>query len=828
MTDWALVIGVNEYEHMRNLNFAVRDAQRIRDYFQQRTQQESRGRDRSLDRVFYFADDAEPIEAPNGSFSAKPVRGNVLPFLHEFFEQPALEDGDNFWFFFSGHGMWHEGSDYLMLKDGYPGLLDDTAVKLDDIVQKMRNSGADNIILLLDSCRTENKAPNKGLGPNEQLGVVTISACSPKKDSYEIEPLQQGAFTWALLEALHGEVTDNCATVERLCRYVRKRVPELNRLHKLPEQIPYTRIEPEYKSNLILLPKFSTDSDLAALREKALKAELDGNLEDARRLYRRVQRIDSSDRDTNSRYEGVLRKIWERELANNLPVPPQSNAPAPAETGASKSPQAASAEPAVKPFDRTLASLQQLRDRVARRLGLRGLELSPEVFQAALQEILAEPELEDFETDLDAKAQERWTAAIRGYQAHHLQGKTQADGFIAPGGPTYQALSEDAVLTATRLLNSPVTDPPAIEPPPQPKPEPELQPLTVEVTTLTVEETEEPKLVPLAVEVATIAVEETPKERPATGSSTELQVREVKVPTVDRSGKVIKTTKHRVRYLRETLVEDGPVLEMMAIPAGKFSMGSPAGVLGFGGEAQRSSCEGLQHEVMVRDFYLAKYPVTQAQWQFVAGLPQIVRRLELKPSQFDGDNRPVEQVDWWDAVEFCARLSQHLGQAYRLPSEAEWEYACRAGTTTPFYFGETLTSDLANYDARSTYGDGPKGQYRKQTKNVGSFPPSTFGLCDMHGNVWEWCADPWHDSYKDAPASDRVWDEKAERYEDLASNLNELLEDNRLRVRRGGSWNYLPWNCRSAFRLRVGPGARRSSLGFRVARSAPSTPQSQN
>jgi serine/threonine protein kinase len=122
-------------------------------------------------------------------------------------------------------------------------------------------------------------------------------------------------------------------------------------------------------------------------------------------------------------------------------------------------------------------------------------------------------------------------------------------------------------------------------------------------------------------------------------------------------------------------------------------------------------------------------------------------------------------------VPICEKLSQKTGKTYRLPSEAEWEYACRAGTTTPFYFGETITTDLVNYNGNSTYASAPKGQYRQQTTPVGSFPPNAFGLYDMHGNVWEWCQDHWHDNYNGAPTDGSAWTDD---------------NDNRSRLLRGG------------------------------------------
>ena len=141
-------------------------------------------------------------------------------------------------------------------------------------------------------------------------------------------------------------------------------------------------------------------------------------------------------------------------------------------------------------------------------------------------------------------------------------------------------------------------------------------------------------------------------------------------------------------------------------------------------------------------------------------------------------------MSWHDAVEFCARLSKHTGKQYRLPSEAEWEYACRAGTTTPFYFGETITGKLANYRATQTYAEELKGEYRQQTTPVGQFPPNAFGLYDMHGNVWESCLDNWHDNYDGAPTDGSAW----------------VDNDNLYQIMRGGSWLNYPANCRSAYR----------------------------
>ncbi|MFM6727605.1 MAG: formylglycine-generating enzyme family protein, partial [Dolichospermum sp.] len=151
--------------------------------------------------------------------------------------------------------------------------------------------------------------------------------------------------------------------------------------------------------------------------------------------------------------------------------------------------------------------------------------------------------------------------------------------------------------------------------------------------------------------------------------------------------------------------------------------------------------------------------------------------------------------------EFCARLSNHSQRPYRLPSEAEWEYACRAGTITPFHFGETITTELANYNGNNTYGDGPKGVYREETTEVGSFKiANEFGLYDMHGNVWEWCQDDWHNNYEGAPTDGSAW----------------INRSNDRKVRRGGSWYDFSDFCRSASRNWDNAKFNYNNFGFRV------------
>lgn len=251
---------------------------------------------------------------------------------------------------------------------------------------------------------------------------------------------------------------------------------------------------------------------------------------------------------------------------------------------------------------------------------------------------------------------------------------------------------------------------------------------------------------------------------------------------------------------------DGVIKEMIAILGGEFTIGSPAW------ELERLDNEGPQHKIAIKPFFMGKFAVTQAQWARVANFPKVKIELDPDPSYFKGVDRPVEKVSWKGALEFCARLSLHTGMIIRLPSEAQWEYACRAGTTTPFHFGETISMNLANYrgtdwvdediEYKGNYAGGPKGKYRQQTTNVGIFPANPFGLYDMHGNVWEWCQDDWRENYDIAITDDRYYISK--------------YNDTQRKVLRGGSWHSFPDSCRSASRLRGIPDSDPYHIGLRV------------
>jgi formylglycine-generating enzyme required for sulfatase activity/uncharacterized caspase-like protein len=596
--NWALAIGINQYDYLQPLNYAKQDAELVQQFLRNEA---------GFEKIFFFTDDSPEI----GGKSTRPTRANLRRVCLELFNQAFMGAGDNFWFFFSGHGMRHAERDYLMPLDGNPADIEETAIPINFVTERLRRCGADNVVLILDACRSLGTRAGEGIGRQtaeeaRQQGVISIFSCSPQEYSYEIEALQQGAFTTALLEGLG--IQGQCATVERLNQYLNFRVPEIVRQYKNARQTPYIIAEPVNKYHLILVPRYATLADIATLKNDAYRAKDEGNLD-------------------------LAEQLWIRVLA--------------AASGTDME--------AVK----------------------------------ALQRI------------------ERLRCEIK---------VTPSPSLIDPPGNSDQG-------TSTVAKNT-------------------------------------------------------------------LKTFQFEVVTVNAQGNITNRRNQEAKYFVEDL-GDGVELEMVQIPRGTFMMGSS--------EEGRNSDEQPQHQVRVPEFFMGRYAVTQEQYQAL---------MKTNPASFRGEKRPVEKVSWDDAVEFCNKLSQKTGRKYRLPTEAEWEYACRAGTTTPFYFGETITTDLVNYNGKSPYGSAPKGQYREQTTDVGKFLPNSFGLYDMCGNVCEWCEDIFNDNYEGAPTDGSAW---------LSSN-------NDYRLLRGGSWNSYARVCRSAFRFRYARAYRDTYVGFRLVCSCVSAP----
>jgi formylglycine-generating enzyme required for sulfatase activity len=596
--NWVIAIGINEYDNLKPLKYAKKDAEAIKAWC------EGEG---GFDRggIFLFTEDSPPIPA-SPPIPTQLTHGRLKRFLQRQFQTPLLNSGDNLWFFFAGHGRRDQDKDYLMLPDSDPGNVRETAVSVDYVTERLRRSGADNVVLLLDACRDEDSRGGLGIGEEEYQGVITFYSCTANQQSWEIDELQQGSFTHTLLEGLRRQGEANCATVERLNEYLRRQVEKINARYGKPRQNPYLKAEPPHKLYFILLEQVATLKDVQPLKYQASLAENRGDLDLAEQLWIRVLGASRGDLDA---IEAIKRIARRQSQSSSIPTAPEP---------------------------------------------------------------------------------------VR-----------QSEGNRSS----------------------------------------------------------------------------TPKPSQENG----LKVFNFEIVEVNAKGEQIKKESKQSQYFSQDLGND-ITLEMVAIPGGTFTMGTEDEeierlVKKF--DWQYFSREKPQHQVTLPSFYMGKYPITQAQWQAIAATAKIDIDLETNPSNFTGNELPVERVTWYQATEFCKRLSRETKQEYRLPSEAEWEYACRAGTTTPFYFGETITGKLANHNASNTYADEPKGEYRKETTPVGQFPPNAFGLYDMHGNVWEWCADTWHDNYDGAPTDGSVW----------TKNGN----DNRSPL-RGGSWYDNPCLCRSAYR----------------------------
>lgn len=281
---------------------------------------------------------------------------------------------------------------------------------------------------------------------------------------------------------------------------------------------------------------------------------------------------------------------------------------------------------------------------------------------------------------------------------------------------------------------------------------------------------------------------------PKTTERIHLQRFRTQTVEVDRWGNITQRRTIYPAYFTEHV--NGIGIDMVAITGGQFVMESLTT------DTDRNEGESpQQHHVSLPAFFMSRFTVTQAQWRAVAQLPPVEESLDPDPANFKGDQHPVEQVSWDDAQEFCRRLSQATGKAYQLPREAAWEHACRAGSTTPFAFGPTLSTDLANYDGNYVYADGRQGLRRQKTTPVGTFAPNAWGLSDMHGNVWEWCEDSWQKS----------------GYNDVQTDGAACIDpDSEFKILHGGSWNDLPWSCRSANRYYFARGLRLNLIGFRL------------
>jgi formylglycine-generating enzyme required for sulfatase activity/uncharacterized caspase-like protein/DNA-binding Xre family transcriptional regulator len=746
--NWAIVIGINNYNpnNFSSLKYAKQDAEAVRDFFR---------REANFDEICFFSDDSADFLWKGKKIPTQPSYGNLISFLHDRFEtKPFLSAGDNCWFFFAGHGEQHANQDYLMPQDANPRSIQRTAIPVNYVRERLSRSGADNVILILDACRTDGSRGAAGIGGESQQGAIVISSCSPTQKSWEIDELQHGAFTYVLLEGLRMRGELNCATVERLDLHLRRCVPKLcNKYGKYPEQNPRTAVDPADKRYLLLMPQHATEMDIERLKKNAYRSLTNMDLDVAEQLWIRVNAA-AQGRDMEALE--AFQKIGQMKAAQS--VSPSLLSPNSSNSGSRTS---------------LPAEVQQ-----SVKSGRSPVTISSPVPGSKIQQTTPNFSLEETATSSAIAVPTLQKGAKVSASATGVEVAKMA---LKQKRLTQKALAQNCgltQLTISRFLKQELIDCETFEIICKAL---DLPPEAIVDNLATVPSISNNKEITFS--------ENSPI--PANIHTFEFEVISVNVKgqTIDRHPQIAE---HRIEKLGDI------VLEVVLIPGGTFLMGSletePGGM----------NNEKPQHSVTMKPFLIGKYPITQAQWKAVAAFGKVNRDIELEPSHFKGADRPVEQVSWYDAVEFCDRLSQKTGREYRLPTEAEWEYACRAGTTTPFHFGETITPDVANYDCNYSYKSGPKakGSYRKQTNPVKSFAfANAFGLFDMHGNVWEWCLDYWHESYHEAPTNGSAW---------LTDS------NNNSRVLRGGSWLNAPAECRSAYRYHWNSDDRVRRFGFRI------------
>jgi uncharacterized caspase-like protein len=314
--NWAITIGINKYDRLQPLNYAKRDAQLMHDFLVNEA---------SFEKVYFFSDDSPDVAGK----STRPNRANLRGVLRELFRNPFMDAGDNFWFFFSGHGIRHNNRDYLMPCDGDAEDIEETAIPINFVTEQLRQCGADNIVLILDACRNLAQKGGEGIGKQtveeaRQQGIISIFSCSPQEYSYEIPALQQGAFTRVLLDGLG--IQGKCATVERLNQYLSLRVPEIVRQHHNGKQTPYIIAEPVNKSHLILVPRYATLAEIATLKNDAYRAQMKKDFDLAKQLWIRVLAAASgSDIEAIEALEEIARSRC--EFSPQSTSPPNSNTP---------------------------------------------------------------------------------------------------------------------------------------------------------------------------------------------------------------------------------------------------------------------------------------------------------------------------------------------------------------------------------------------------------------------------------------------------------------------------------------------------------------------
>ncbi|MCL2925323.1 MAG: caspase family protein, partial [Trichodesmium sp. MAG_R04] len=515
--NFAITIGINQYEHIpRPLNYAASDAEKVRDFLLSEA---------NFNRVFYYSDYSPSIN----NISTRPTRSNLLRLLTVTFEKEFMGAGDNFWFFFSGHGARIKGIDYIIPSDAFSEDIETSAISVNYIIQRLQRCGADNVVLILDACREQGDSISKSIkGMGEQTerearekGVITICSCSANEYSWELEELQQGIFTYALLEGLGSK--GRKATVERLNDYLEYRVKQLSQ-HK-GRQTPRIMADPIEKSHLILMPKYATKTDVFTLKNDAYKAQMNRDFKLAERLWIRVLEIDVDLDAVEALQQIAIEKSRPESFSESEPN---------AKRQVKRKTKAQVKIPVSSPQKQVLKKEAELETNKTRRKILILGGLAGSSFLAVLTKYF---------WDMDTSQK-------------------------------YTSISQENSST------------------PQPTPSPTLP--------------SQPKIL-------------RPIEESDKGESFNF-----KVVRVNNSGSIVNSSQGSAQQKIEDL-GNGIKLEMVYIPGGTFTMGSP--------ESEKGSDddERPQHDVTVPPFFMGKYPVTQGQWRAIASRTDLKVELDLKP-----------------------------------------------------------------------------------------------------------------------------------------------------------------------------------------------------
>ena len=790
---WALLIGIDKYEDpdINSLGGAVKDAKTLKQAL--------------IEHCSFQDENVILLTSDSRDKDQRPTKSNIIDKLSGL-NRVVKPDG-LLLFAFSGHGIDVNGQAFLLPMESKlstdPLRLTDDAVSVDRVKEYINRTGVRQRIMFLDACRNKlSAARGIDVSPLSEAyekafefdferknssidAFLTFYATEKGQESWEDQETGQGYFTEAIVDALrggargeiltsHGEVT-----LGALTRYVRESVTA--RAGKSGKnQVPHP-VTDGYGDELVLA---KVEIKRPAADEKGV-AILPGT------------GVFSSDLEAASEityWNGIVNKTNPELFKNYLDDFPAGRFVKPAKIFLTD---------LEKPYWR---SISNTRDPQALR---KYLEIYPQgQFAKTAKNSIRILDSARWKSIAASSSAEDLEAYLRDFpNGQHVDAVTSKLAKL-----TFKEADPASLLTTRSPSSAP---PPAATPGTEPAPAANSSPTKPPVTA--------PAVTPPAATqpgVTTQPAVTTTPAGPGTNPAAPVPAVSDRQPGLDAvnpaaravappqpalplqsfaftTRKVVRSAskgdlieERRAAYYEED-IGAGVNIRMVEIPRGAFLMGDPAPVT-----------ERPQHPVTIKSFFMGEFEVTQQQWRAVAKLPRVKIELNPDPSYFKGDDLPVGNISWDEAVEFCERLSKRTGRTYRLPSEAEWEYACRAGSLTQFTFGDNITAEFVNFDGEHPFKDGPRGERRSRPVSTGSLGvANAFGLYDMHGNALEWCSDAWHDNYAGAPADGRSWDAGGDN----------------ARVLRGGDWTLPAARARSSARTRSAPDTRSFSWGFRVA-----------